>query len=263
MDKEIKIARIGAISVIIAAIIGGLFTIIPTIIENDKLKKDYEELQAKNSELIAQQNILKDTYKNSQTKYDNLNDNYISLQDKFEALEKEYDILLHKNDPGIDNESITEQDQLEIDEILETLSLYQNNDNTKHYFRNLLIDSSEVELFYKIHISIHYYKYSNILIAFNKYGIKCEDLSITEGILELWDIENLYIYNQIYENIDNSEEKVYLFKDYKMDPIDKCDYKEYGFGYYQNETYDEISKDISERIKSFIRKMRRNSLPIE
>lgn len=44
MNTEVKIARIGAVAVIVAAIIGGLFAIVPTIIGNDKLKKDYEEL---------------------------------------------------------------------------------------------------------------------------------------------------------------------------------------------------------------------------
>lgn len=150
---------------------------------------------------------------------------------------------------------------IEIDEILETLSLYQNKDDTKPYFRNLLIDSNELELFYKMYISIQYYKYSNIIIAFNKYEIDCESLSITERTLELWDIENLYMYYKMQENIENSVEKVYYFDDYKMDSIDKCDYKGYRFRF-QNKTYDEISEDINERINSFIRKMKRNLVPV-
>ncbi len=259
MDKEIKIARIGAKAVIIAAIIGGLLTNVPTIIENDKLKKDYEELKAKNLDLAAQQNISQD-YENFQNKYYDLYENYISLQKKFEALEKDYDIL-SQNDSSNKENDITEKDRIEIEEILETLSLYQNNDDTKRYFRNLLIDSNELELFYKMYISIRYYKYCNIIMAFNEYGIDCESLSITKRTLELWDIENLYIYYQMQENIENSVEKVYYLDDYKMDNIDKCDYKKYGFGF-QNKTYDEISEDISECINSFTRKMKRNLVPV-
>lgn len=73
MNTEVKSARISALSVIIAAIIGGLFTSVPTIIGNDKLKKDYEELQSENLELTAQQDALKENYERSQTAYDTLN----------------------------------------------------------------------------------------------------------------------------------------------------------------------------------------------
>lgn len=256
MNTEVKSARINALSVIIAAIIGGLFTSVPTIIGNDKLKKDYEELQSENLELTAQQDALKENYERSQTAYDTLNKNYIYLQNKFEALEKDYDILLD-NDSDKGTESLAENDELEVAEILETMSHYLNDDNINGGFENLSQDASELELFYKIYISIGYYKYSNIIIAFDEYGVDCKSMLITEKTLELWDMENIYLYCNILENVENSEEKEYLFKDYKIDAIDQCDYRGYGFRY-QDETYDMISDDISKRLESFIRKVKRN-----
>lgn len=256
MNTEVKSARINALAVIVAAIIGGLFAIVPTIIGNDKLKKDYEELQSENLELTAQQDALKENYERSQTAYDTLNKNYIYLQNKFEALEKDYDILLD-DDSDKGTESLAENDELEVAEILETMSYYLNDDNINGGFENLSQDASELELFYKIYISIGYYKYSNIIIAFDEYGIDCKSMLITEKTLELWDMENIYLYCNILENVENSEEKEYLFKDYKIDAIDQCDYRGYGFRY-QDETYDMISDDISKRLESFIRKVKRN-----
>ena len=45
--------------------------------------------------------------------------------------------------------------------------------------------------------------------------------------LELWDIENLYLYKQLEKDIENSEEKVYYLENYKMRSIETCDYKKY------------------------------------
>lgn len=259
MDKDVKIAKIGAIGVIVAAVIGGLFAVSPSIIENNKLKEEYEKLVTENSELVTQNSMLQETNEKIQNKYDNLNSSYITVQNKYEVLEKDYNELLLNNSDN--NETILEADQKEIDEILELLNEYQNGYN-KSNFIHLLTDKDEIELFYKMYISIRYYKYSNLITAFNEYGIDCEELSINENTLIMWDVQYLYIYCQIKENVEKSEKKEYLFNDYKMELIDTCDYRGYGYIYEQDRTYESIANSIDDGIETIIKKMKRNSLPV-
>lgn len=259
MDKDVKIAKIGAIGVIVAAVIGGLFAVSPSIIENNKLKEEYAKLEAENAELITQNSVLQKTNEQIQDKYDVLNSDYSTAQNEFKTLKKDYDNLLLNQSEN--KETILETDQKEIDAILELLHKNQNGDN-KSYYTHLLTDIDEVELFYKIYISVQYYKYSNIIEAFKEYGIDCEELSINENTLVFWDIQNLYIYCQIKEHVEESEEKEYLFKDYKMELIDTCDYKGYGYAYQQDVTYEGIADLIGNGIENIIKKMKRNSLPI-
>lgn len=258
MDKDVKIAKIGAIGVIAAAVIGGLFAVSPSIIENNKLKEEYEKLETQNSELVTQNSMLQETNEKIQNKYDDLNSNYIAVQNEYKILEKDYNKLLSNSGH---NETILETDQKEIDEISDLLHKYQNGDN-KSYYTHLLTDIDELELCYKIYISDKYYKYSNIIKAFKEYGIDCEKLSINENTLVVWDIQNLYIYCQIKEHVEESEEKEYLFNDYKMELIDTCDYKGYGYAYQQDMAYENIAKLISTCIENISKKMKRNSLPV-
>lgn len=42
--------------------------------------------------------------------------------------------------------------------------------------------------------------------AFEEQGIDCEELSINENTLAVWDIQNLYIYCQIKERVEDSQD---------------------------------------------------------
>lgn len=265
MYKDIHIARIGANAVIIAAIIGGLFTIISTIIENDKLKNQYEELQLKNSELIIQQKSLQEKNTNLEYKYNDLNETYILLQNEFEILQNDYMLLSSpNNEANEDNDLINENNQEEIDKIIKRINEFRDWNTIKKYdeFIYLEQDLYEIELMYKLFLSEEYYKYKNIMSAFEQYGVNCKELSINEHILELWDIEILYIYYNIYNNIEENETKSYSFDTYKMKEIDSFNYKGHGM-IYTDDTYEFIYKDLERRINKIIRKMNRNSLPID
>ena len=136
------------------------------------------------------------------------------------------------------------------------------NDNHEYdEFTNFEIDLYEIELMYKLFLSEEYYKYKNVISAFEQYGINRDELSINEYTLELWDIEILYAYYNMYSNVEENENKVYPFDTYKMKEIDTFDYNDHCM-IYRNDTYDFIYKDLERRINKIIRKMNRNSLPI-
>ena len=242
MNSEIRIAKLNGKYAIIAAIIGGVCTIIGSTItlpSNYKLRNESNILQSKNSELMKQINTLQE-------------DNE-EIFNKFESLEKEYDSLFNEiNTFNINTtEVISEKDIMEIDVIIKRMNDFKEYTNA---FPNLKIDSYELELMYKLFLSEEYYKYDNLILAFEKYGIDCEELSINESVLELWDLEILYTYYNIIDNIEDIEDKQYPFNSYKMDKIDTFNYKNYGMDY-NNETYDFIYSDMNKRINKIIRKL--------
>lgn len=243
MSKEVKAALIGGICVIIGAIAGAYFG---SYFENKK----YTE-----------------TSESNYINYENLQKDYENLLTKFEAIEQDYNRLsLQKNiypsDSEIDD-SISEADQLEIDEIIKRINDFRERHDSrkKDEFTYFEIDSYEIELMYKLFLSEEYYKYENIILAFEQYGVNCKELSINESLLELWDIEILYMYYNIVDNAEDNEYKGYYFNDYKMDKIDTFDYEDHGMNYV-NDSYEFIYQDMKERIHKIIRKMRRNSLPL-
>lgn len=262
MNKDIHIAKIGARAIIIAAIIGGLFTIISAFIENDKLRSNYEQLQISNNELTAYKKIIEEKNSDLQNEYNNLEKKYLSLKDTFDNLNEDY-LLSQNSDSNNENELINETDQEEIDNIIKRINEFREWDNNKRCddFTFFEIDLYEIELMYKLFLSEEYYKYENVILAFEHYGVNCEELSINKYILELWDIEMLYTYYNIIEDIENVENKAYYFDNYKMDKIDTCNYNDYGMNY-KNETYEFIYIDMKERINKIIRKMNRNNLPL-
>lgn len=262
MNKDIHIAKIGARAIIIAAIIGGLFTIISAFIENDKLRSNYEQLQIGNNELTAYKKIIEEKNSDLQNEYNNLEKKYLSLKDEFDNLNEDY--LLSKNsDSNNENELINETDQEEIDNIIKRINEFREWNDSKKYdeFTFFEIDLYEIELMYKLFLSEEYYKYENVILAFEQYGINCEELSINKYILELWDIQILCTYYNIYNNIEKTETKSYPFDMYKMKEIDTFDYRGHCM-IYHNDTYEFIYTDMKKRINKVIRKMNRNNLPL-
>lgn len=250
MNDEIKTAKINGKFTIIAALIAGICTILGSIVGVYWENKKYTEMNSGN-------------YLN----YENLQKDYANLLAKFDALEKDYNLLLlQKNTYITDTEivnSISETDQAEIDEIVRTINDFREWYDNKKYdeFTYFEIDSYEIELMYKLFLSEEYYKYKNVILAFEQYGVNCEELSINEYILQLWDIEILYTYYNMYNNIEANKNKVYQFDVYKMKEIDTFDYNGHSM-IYSNDTYEFIYKDLEKRINKIIRKMNRNSLPV-
>lgn len=238
MTKEVKAAWICGICTIIGAIIGSLLGI---YCEAQKSNYDKEEYNKKIIEIEGE---------------------YNNLISKFESLENEYNSLILQNnafsptDISIDN--INKTDQLEIDQIIKRIDDFR--DYTQEY-PNFETDLYEIELMYKMFLSEEYYKYKNIILAFKQYGVNCDELLINENILELWDIEILYTYYNMYNNIEGNERKIYSFDEYKMKEIDTFNYHGHSM-IYSNDTYNFIYKDLENRINKIIRKMNRNLLPI-
>lgn len=80
-SKE-KIAWISGICMIIAALISTISVSINVNIENDKLKKDYEELKLKNSNLQTQLNDMSNSYNDLNMENINLRNEILVLQNQ-------------------------------------------------------------------------------------------------------------------------------------------------------------------------------------
>ena len=90
-------------------------------------------------------------------------------------------------------------------------------------YADLQTDRKEVEIFYKMKISIEPYYYSDIIKAFEEKGIHFKELSIDENVLMRWDTQMLYANYQMQKEIKKDlnknityDKKLLRFEDYKI-----------------------------------------------
>lgn len=125
-SKE-KIAWITGICMIIAAVIGTLSVSINVNTENEKLKKDYEEVISENTDLSNQTNEAQEAYNKLNTQYESLVSQNNDLQDRISSLENElsqYASFIEEN------ESLKNQ-------LNEYANLVDENNNLKSELKNI------------------------------------------------------------------------------------------------------------------------------
>ena len=113
-----------------------------------------------------------------------INNDLAEIKDKVNKISnnvEEYSFLNNKDDPE------------EVKEIAETIESIIDD---LEYYLDVKTSKQKVQILYKMSLGTDEYYYCNIIRAFEACGIDCEEMSIDEYKLLLWDVERLYaIYN--------------------------------------------------------------------
>lgn len=143
----------------------------------------------------------------------------------------------------------------------EELKEYSKSDS------DLQTDRREVEIFYKMKISIEPYHYSDIIKAFEEKGINFKKLSIDENDLMCWDTQMLYANYQMQKEIKKDlnknityDKKFLRFDDYKITQSSYKDTLNYG-GWqtnYSGSTAEEAYNKLDKTIMAYYNKFSMN-----
>lgn len=173
--------------------------------------------------------------------------------DKISENEDEYNFLNSK------------EDLEEVYEITEKIKELQ--DENSEYFSELKTSKQKVQLFYKMQLGTMQYHYCNVIKAFEAYGINCEEMSIDEYKLVLWDIERLYALYNMKESIQNDlaenifyEKKELLYDDFRVNMSkhsDIFDYEGWRMSY-ENKTAEQVRDSLNEYIMDYYKKFSLN-----
>ncbi len=134
-------------------------------------------------------------------------------------------------------------------------------------YSDLQADRKEVEIFYKMKISIEPYYYSDIIKAFEEKGINFKKLSIDENVLRRWDTQMLYANYQMQKEIKKDlnknityDKKSLRFEDYKMTQSSYKDTLNYGSWQttYSGSTAEEVYNKLDETIMAYYDKFSMN-----
>ncbi len=164
-----------------------------------------------------------------------------------------YNFLKSKYDPE-EVKEITEK-------IEKALEEYPDN------FLDLETSKQKVQLLYKIRLGADEYYYCNIIRAFEAYGIDCEEMSIDEHKLLLWDVERLYAIYNMKKSIQDDlakgefyEKKEFPYDDFRMDMSKHSDIFDYeGWRItYENQTAEEVNDSLDINITNYYKKFSLN-----
>ena len=159
------------------------------------------------------------------------------------------------------NDSI---DDVEVEEILQKINEKYDN-YTGDVFLSLRTDPYAFELFYKMYLSKEPYYYCNLISAFEKYGVDFDKLDIDVHDLITWDIEVLFMHDNIKNYIDNeldfhSEDVIddisFYYKDFKINMqrySDTFDYDSWNL-HYEGYTAKELDEKMETRIMNYYKK---------
>lgn len=186
----------------------------------------------------------------------NIDHNLTEIKDRVNELSdnvEAYNFLKSKDDP---------EEAIEITEkIKETVDKYPDN------FVDLETSKQKVQLLYKMGLGSDEYYYCNIIRAFEAYGIDCEEMSIDEYKLLLWDVERLYAIYNMKKSIQGDlaegvfyEEKEFPYDDFRMNMSkhsDIFDYEGWRLSY-EDKTAEEVNNYLDNHITNYYKKFSLN-----
>lgn len=133
---------------------------------------------------------------------------------------------------------------------------------------DLQTDRKEIEIFYKMKISIEPYYYSDIIKAFEEKGINFKKFSIDEKVLMCWDTQMLYANYQMQKEIKKDlnknityDKKLLRFNDYKITQ-DILDYGAWQTNY-SGSTAEEAYNGFDKTIMAYYNKFSMNLTSLE
>lgn len=259
--KDIAVGVTGAITVIIlivSIVIGG----------TGNFWKQLQNFVAVDMNQEAESVVFSDGLKQIEEKIDDLS----AAVNEYEKTERQINNMeteLTKLSSGFGEYQFwnRKENQKEIEEICEKIpTLMIEKDEEENLFPNLLQDKREVELFYKMRLSRGQYYYCNIIDAFKMHGIDCEEMSIDEYSLLLWDVEMLFATYSMRKDAEELEkgvifeEVVYHFDDYKIIMSEYSDTFDYGGWrqYFDNISADDVKEKLDSRIMEYYKKINMN-----
>ena len=159
----------------------------------------------------------------------------------------------------------------EIEKVLQIID--QEYKKREESFTELKTNEKNVELFYKIFLSNIPYAYCNIISAMEAYGIDCEEFSIDERKLVVWDTEMLFVCYSILDSlgmdiaqdityeanaeVDGKPVRKYIYNQYRiMDRNRYSDTLNYNSWYWYSSdlSAQKIGSQIDTRIMKYYKK---------
>ena len=176
--------------------------------------------------------------------YEDLNEKILELNNNIE--------MINNNISTINNEQ-ENINESEVDEIIEKIKMYQ--EEKPYTFSDIKTDLYSLELFYKMRFSNEIYYYTNIINAFEKYGINIEGCN--ESTLITWDIEMLFAtINMRNINIENMnsdeiiENIIFYYNDNKVSMERYSD--DFDYSDWNREFNGLTGKEIDEKLNDII-----------
>lgn len=185
----------------------------------------------------------------------NINSDLTEIKDRVNEISdnvEAYNFLKSKDDP---------------EEVIEITEKIKEILDGSEYYDDLTTNKQKVQILYKMRLATSEYYYCNIIRAFEAYGIDCEEMSIDEYKLLLWDVERLYaIYNMkksIQDDLDEGvfyEKKEFYYDDFRINMPRHSDTFDYG-GWceiYEDKTAEEINNYLDTYIMDYYKKFSLN-----